>query len=571
MYANGYKYWLAYKKGTSGYYRCCRYKTSCPGRCVVDEDGVIRNTTAHNHPPEADRVIVDRFRKVLTQRAARESTDLHVIYLEEATNRHSDASLLYTFSQAESCMRKARRKQHPQEPSSIEELKEILESSDLFRIHSGNNRDDFYQTMITLESTTCLVLWHYKTIEMVGKVDELYVDCSFALEPNSTSKYYLLIGLVFRQTLCTPIFYSIMTEKSHSGFAAVFAYIREQLGASISPSIILTEANDVMHNALEITFPEATVKVYWHHYTTAVLNRMRQLGLSRETAKGHPCSGLRMLLVVPLLPANYMTPGLEALKKWMNEKNIFTHGFCRLCDYVEQSWLGAIGVKRLSLFGQRHSVSCQIKNFLKDFESQEGLDQRISIWRVLEILTQLATKHYVKLSKRNKRTQSEKQSKPMKKIQQVQETVIGNATQMWIKTAVHLRNPLQFLQLCSHCINDAIITDTIPTTTAGTIPLKKVPSTVPEMMPAVTEHVSSFEPVSVQNDQLRITVPSNDPPPLAFFPKVMVKQTDVKTVSQFNYSKTEPPPLVPLSSFVGSHMLPYNADRTQQSEHNKVA
>ncbi|XP_053695357.1 uncharacterized protein LOC128742889 [Sabethes cyaneus] len=571
MYANGYKYWLAYKKGTSGYYRCCRYKISCPGRCVIDEDGVIRSTTAHNHPPEADKVIVDRFRKVLTQRAARESTDLHVIYLEEATNRHSDASLLYTFSQAESCMRKARRKQHPQEPSSIEELKEILDNSDLFRIHSGSTRDDFYQTMITLESTTCLILWHYKTIDMIGRVDELYVDCSLSLELNSTCKYYLLVALVVRQHFCTPIFYSIMTAKSHSGFAAIFAYVREQLGAAISPSVILTEANDVMHNALEITFPEATVKVYWHHYTTAVLNRMRQLGLSRETAKGHPSSGLRMLLVVPLLPANYMTPGLEALKKWMNEKNIFTHGFCRLCDYVEQSWLGALGAKKLSLFGQRHSLDCQIKNFLKDFKSQEGLEQRISIWRVLEILTQLATKHFVKLSKINKRTQAEKIPKPIKKVQQVQETVINNATQMWIKTAVHLRNPLQFLQLSSHCINDAMITESMPVPMGSTVSTKKVPLAVLEPTPITTEYVGSFDPILEKSDRSQLAIPSSDPPPLAFFPKVMVKRASVGSVSQFNYNQSEPPPLVPISSPGKGRMIHSNNGQQQQSENRKIA
>lgn len=76
------------------YYRCCRYKEGCPGRCVVNESNA-KTCTEHNHPPEPDRVLVDKFRKVLTQRAAQESTDLYTIYWEEASQRHSDASLLY--------------------------------------------------------------------------------------------------------------------------------------------------------------------------------------------------------------------------------------------------------------------------------------------------------------------------------------------------------------------------------------------------------------------------------------------------------------------------------------------
>ncbi|XP_058453543.1 uncharacterized protein LOC131431702 [Malaya genurostris] len=557
MYANGFKYWLAYKKGTSGYYRCCRYKTSCPGRCVVDEDGVIRNTTAHNHPPEADRVIVDRFRKVLTQRAALENTDLHVIYLEEATNRHSDASLLYTFSQAESCMRKARRKQHPQEPCSINELRETLESSDLFRIHTGSNRDEFYQTTIVLEDTTCLILWHNRTIETIGIIDELYVECNLEVASHSAARYDLLVGLAINRNHCCTVFYSIMTAKSESGFAAIFAYVKEHLGSFISPTTILTEADEETHNALEKTFPEATIKVYWHHYTTAVLNRMRQLGLGRETARGHASSGLRMLLVLPLLPANYMTPGLEALKKWMNEKNIFSHNFCRLCDYVERSWLGEFGAKKLSMFGQPHSVSCQIKTFLKDFKGQADLQQTMTIWRMLETLTQIVTKQFVKLSKRNKRAPGvERQPKPKRKVQQVQETVMNNATQLWIKTAVHLRNPLQFLQLCSHCINDAMITESLPVPESNGI-AKKVPSPNVETT-SIGDFLCSFDaPILIPELTQATTISASDPPPLAFFPKVIVKRSEVNcSTSQICYSLTEPPPLVPFCSGFEDRVLP---------------
>ncbi|KAL1376396.1 hypothetical protein pipiens_016914 [Culex pipiens pipiens] len=530
MYANGYKYWLAYKKGTSGYYRCCRYKTNCPGRCVMDEDGVIRNTTVHNHPPEADRVIVDHFRKVLTQRAASERTDLHVIYLEEATNRHSDASLLYTFSQAESCMRKARRKQHPQEPTSIGELREFLESSELFRIHSGSSRDAFYQSSLEVQDATCVVLWHSRTVEAVGKMDEIYVECS------SLNRYHLVVGVSGHRNSCVPVFYAIMTDKTYAGLVAIFSYIREQLGSLVEHALILTDADCLVQNSLETSFSEATVKVYWYHYTEAVLRRMRQLGLGRETTKGHSCSALRMLLVLPLLPANYITPGLEALKKWMQDKQIFSEKFCHLCDFVEQSWIGTVGAKKLSMFGQMQSTSGTAKTFLKELSNQD-IAQSNTIWQLLESLTQLATKHFVKLSKRNKRPLNTEQStKQLKKLQQVQVTVISNATQQWIKTAVHLRNPLQFLQLCSHCINDSLIMESIPGVPATSGSKTKVPSTV--------------EPVQTVQQSQPVSIPANDPPPLAFFPKVTVQRAE--RAVQISYSRTEPPPLVPIST----HKIP---------------
>lgn len=94
MYADGFKYWLAYKKKNVKYYRCCRYKSQCPGRCSV-ENGKVKNTAAHNHEAEPDRALIDKFRNILTQRAASEKTELCSIYWEEATQRHSDAAMLY--------------------------------------------------------------------------------------------------------------------------------------------------------------------------------------------------------------------------------------------------------------------------------------------------------------------------------------------------------------------------------------------------------------------------------------------------------------------------------------------
>lgn len=177
---------------TFSYYRCSRYKTQCPARCMV-EDSKIRNTTAHNHPPEPDRVLVDKFRKALTQRAASEQTDLYSIYLEEASQRHSDAALLYTFNAAESAMRKARRKQLPLAPSTIQELSDILSTSKLFRIHSGSKREQFYQTTLTIDDVACVIFIHYKTLDTLGPIEELHINHSLNIQSESSSAYHLLI------------------------------------------------------------------------------------------------------------------------------------------------------------------------------------------------------------------------------------------------------------------------------------------------------------------------------------------------------------------------------------------
>lgn len=151
--------------------------------------------TDHNHPPEPDRVLVDKFRKVLTSRAAIETKDLYTIYWEEASQRHSDAALLYTFSAAESAMRKARRyKQLPQAPNNVQDLDNILNNTNMFRIHSGSRRDPFYQTTLTLnDDSVCVIFMHMKTIETIGHIEEIHINDAINAHSDIQLTHHLLI------------------------------------------------------------------------------------------------------------------------------------------------------------------------------------------------------------------------------------------------------------------------------------------------------------------------------------------------------------------------------------------
>lgn len=164
----------------------------CPGRCVV-EDAKVRNSTEHNHAPEPDRVLVDKFRKVLTQRAANETTELYTIYWEEASQRHADAALLYTFTAAESAMRKARRKQLPHVSNTINELDEILANSSLFRISCGARSDRFYQQTLNVTDATCAIFVHRPTLDAIGQVEELHMNFSVDAERITPPVYHVMV------------------------------------------------------------------------------------------------------------------------------------------------------------------------------------------------------------------------------------------------------------------------------------------------------------------------------------------------------------------------------------------
>ncbi|XP_055907079.1 uncharacterized protein LOC129942249 [Eupeodes corollae] len=457
MYVDGHKYWLAYKTGSVSYYRCHRHKsTKCPGR-LTNENGKTKIIVEHDHAPAPNQLSVDAFRKVLTQRATDETTDLNVIYCDEATNRHADAALLYPFTSAESAMRKARRKQLPKESATkIADIVSILDGGkDFLQVNSGSQKERIYQKTISLPDATCMIFMHKKTFELLPRIDEIHMDGSFEFVCPNQPDYFLITFHAVNGHMTAPIIYCMITAKTKSAYAAIFSYIRQEL--KVTPNIIVSDFDNVVQSELAFTFPEAIIKGSWYQYTDSVLNKMKHLGLQRETAKGVGASALRMLLVLPLLPPEYMVPGLEALRKWMREKSIFSSGLSNLCDYVENTWLRAVGTEKMSIFGTNRIASNHIKVFNKDLTDRIG--QNPVIWTILDSIRQLATKLYVNLKRKHGKTSKSKNLTSairQKRNEMVAEKIVESATQLWIKTPVHLRNPLQFLQLSSHCITDSM-------------------------------------------------------------------------------------------------------------------
>lgn len=362
-----------------------------------------------------------------------------------------------------------------------------------------------------------------------------------------------------------------------AAYTAVFNYIRDNLAAHVTPSVIMSNFDADIQTALAYAFPEATIKGYWYEYTNALIKHMRSIGMHGDKCRGHAASCVRMLLVLPLLPAEYLAPGVNAIRKWAQEKQIFTGQLAQVCLYIEQKWLRTIGVDKMSIFGFSHSVYNHTQQFNKDFHSALTTTNP-SVWQLLECLTQIATRVFIKCSKRRRTT-----PKPNKN-QQVIDAIIKNATQIWIRTPIHLRNPLQFLQLSSHCISDAIGQTHIdepylmrvmdppsPTPTSNEYDAKPQASTALKAQSSDTiekrnsdsAHSSIISPVDTcpalvkikysnapptdsivrhapQNVR-RATNSSSDPPPLAFYPK---NQRDQHKAIIF--SATQPPPLVPI-------------------------
>lgn len=302
---------------------------------------------------------------------------------------------------------------------------------------------------------------------------------------------------------------------------------------------------------------------------------MKLLKISKQ--KGNASSAIRMLLVLPLLPANYMRTGLQSIRKWLTEKKAMSAQFEYICEFIEQQWLIRIGVDKMSIFSLPHCVTNHIQTFNCELQATLGISNPI-IWHMLESITQIARQTFTKLTKRSKQLPISTSKSP-KKGQLIQDTIITSATQQWIRTPVHLRNPLQFLQVTSHCINDALFagveeTTSNPISTSGassSIDQTELPSltyTIQTMNSTMINEVSPSSPPPLTPNPTPILTPvstipcrpqttttntttteyyfqpqttfnsfttASEPPPLAYYRKAFLRK---------NIKYAEPPPLI---------------------------
>lgn len=137
--------------------------------------------------------------------------------------------------------------------------------------------------------------------------------------------------------------------------------------------------------ALAYTFPEASIKGFWFHYTDSVLKYMQCIRLHwNKSVRSNTSSCLRMLMVLPLLPAEYMKPGLQAIRKWAMEKSIMNAALERLTAFIEFDWLRSVGADKMTIFGLPHGVFNYVQHFNNEFRQSLGnSQQQQSIWHIL--------------------------------------------------------------------------------------------------------------------------------------------------------------------------------------------
>lgn len=470
--------------------------------------------------------IVDKFRKMLTKKAIEKpKKSLLDIYLEETVN-FTEASILYPFDKAESTMRKARAKLAKERSKSTTDPAKTKTSA------SSTSHDQLqkHYFLEVLQCGTTVMFIHQFSMKLLGKIEEIHVDCSINCKNDDDEDFHLVTVLAVVRDQDFPIAFGFIREKSLENFTNFFVHIRERSQNTLMPNNVLTNCDVNLHEGIKFAFPDATIKILWFFYASSVLYFAKEQGMLVNFNKNlFNSSSMKMILSIPLIPANYITPGLDSIKKWMYEKSVI-NCFNGLCEFINSSWLFADGAEKISIFnGLSHSINNYIQTFQRDLLVEcKNISSKNEI---LAAISKQAPKLSIKLNKL-------KDGIKLKKSQKLQKTIIETATHNWIKANIHLRRPIQFLQQVSHCIDDGLINfvlnyDLHENNEAP--PLNIVPPS-----PSFVEEIS---------------VTASEPPPLVFFnkiPSAAATSTEIAPEQQSsrnetNFDSNEPPPLVPIS------------------------
>ena len=228
---------------------------------------LLEITKTHNHSRseyKSDSIILANKIK----RAAESTTDnLRDVFNNEC--RYSSTGSSLTFKQLESSMCKRRRLDLPKLPSTPQEFAELLLESPFshnfrFSIRDANGTAVVFATDFLLS----------KLIE----AETIHFDATFKVVPHIF--YQLFTIFIQYKGHAVPAFHVLMTNKSEEFYTAVLSELQAYT-PDFKPLFALCDFEKASRNSFTTIFPHITLIGCWFHYTKAIHDKVRKLGLGK--------------------------------------------------------------------------------------------------------------------------------------------------------------------------------------------------------------------------------------------------------------------------------------------------
>lgn len=148
-----------------------------------------------------------------------------------------------------------------------------------------------------------------------------------------------------------------MTNKTNEAYHDVFKFI-EQKSFKLEPSLCMTDYEDGMRSAIKKMWPNCDVRGCKFHYKQAIIRRCKTDRILKELLEKSPLARKikRMLMSIPLLPAERILEGFQIIKDLAKEKKMSLK-FADLFSYFENYWLRKVRLNRFKKsYIKRHQL-----------------------------------------------------------------------------------------------------------------------------------------------------------------------------------------------------------------------
>lgn len=138
-----------------------------------------------------------------------------------------------------------------------------------------------------------------------------------------------------------PLFYVLMSNRTSACYEAVFKFIEANI-FQLEPNEFITDFETGMRNAIQRCYPGVRLRGCWFHFCAAVRKKLLKLGLHKLLKINHLARRIKkMLMCLPLLPAESFAQGYEFIKLKANEWEI-SRELRDVFIYFEQYWFKVV-------------------------------------------------------------------------------------------------------------------------------------------------------------------------------------------------------------------------------------
>ncbi|CAI6369645.1 unnamed protein product [Macrosiphum euphorbiae] len=378
------------------YYKCAKStEFFCDGTARKNVDGTFSELKPHSRAHIANRDdesnLIVLFRDALKERSKNENISLKLIYDDEA-QRHRVAAGLYPGSTAESIMRSVRRSSLPALPQSLHELAVKFDNGDLSRymccnnsIFSGSVRDSDgkYSVILACRHLIKLVLSH--------GITEVHADATFKVVPANMGSQLLSIHFMM-DNVSIPA-YTLMETKSRNWYQCVMDYMKNNLFPNLSPSLIMTDFEPALRDALSSSVGVEGTRVLgcWFHHNQAVWKKMKSLNyLETVNSNTYALKTLQILMCLPLLPSAEIEQGFLLTKAYAIHHNV---PLTNLFEYYQNYWIRRVGVNIISVNGVSRRTNNNLESF-HNFLRHKFSIAHPNLWVFLGQICELSQKYH---------------------------------------------------------------------------------------------------------------------------------------------------------------------------------